>query len=45
MSQTDCHVRLGQQVNVAPRQCVNVDYPYGWNPIATYIFQYRSRSE
>jgi hypothetical protein len=45
MSRTDCHVRLGQQVNVAPRQWVNVDYPYGWNPIATYIFQYRSRSE
>jgi hypothetical protein len=30
---------------VAPRQWVNVEYPYGFNPIATYIFQYRSRSE
>jgi hypothetical protein len=45
MSQTDCHARLGQQVKVAPRQWVNVDYPHGFNPIATYIFQYRSRSE
>jgi hypothetical protein len=30
---------------VEPRQWRTVDYPYGWSPIATYIFQYRSRSE
>lgn len=38
-------LRLGRAVTKPTARYVNVTYPYGENPVATYIFQYRTRSK
>ena len=42
---TDSSRRLGNQVKATEQLWMDVDYPYGNTAIATYKFQYRSRSE
>jgi hypothetical protein len=37
--------RLGPGEVVGDRYNVDVTYPYGTVPIATYVFQYRTRSK
>ena len=42
---TNSSLRLGDPIKVAKIQWHDVTYPHGLEPIATYKFQYRSRSE
>lgn len=42
---TNCFVRLGPTEVVGPSNQWSITYPYGEAPIATYVFQYRTRSK